>query len=158
MATSKSPQDSISIQRIATRQVNDAKAVITAGCIEFFGHPPLVIDDFDDAFSQYAAPSGIFLVLMDEGKVVGTGAIRRMDDAVCELKRMWFLPQYRGKGFGVKMTEALLDFARSPGYARVRLDSSPLLLAAQRLYARFGFYPIERYNDGPAAIFMEKLL
>jgi putative acetyltransferase len=97
-------------------------------------------------------------VLRDGEEVVGTGAIRRLDQQTCELKRLWFLPACRGKGFGKQMVERLLDFARSAGYQRVRLDTAPELQAANRLYQRLGFYPIERYHDGPCVIFMEKLL
>jgi putative acetyltransferase len=71
---------------------------------------------------------------------------------------MWFLPAYRGKGYGARMAELLLEFARSAGYTRVKLDTSPVLAAANKLYQRLGFHPIERYNDGPCTIFMEKRL
>ncbi|MGA2685022.1 MAG: GNAT family N-acetyltransferase [Verrucomicrobiota bacterium] len=139
-------------------QIGEAKAVITAGCFEFFGEAPVDFGDMDRISSQYVKPSGIFLVLMDDRRVVGTGAIRRLDEQICELKRMWFLPAYRGKGFGTRMAEQLFEFARSAGYRRVRLDTLPLLEAANRLYQRLGFYPVERYNDGPGTIFMEKCL
>lgn len=107
---------------------------------------------------MYREPHGTFLVLLDSERVVGTGAIRRLDEQTCELKRMWFLPAYRGKGYGARMSQALLGFARSAGYQRVRLDTAPVLAAANRLYQRLGFYPIDRYNDGPGTIFMEKCL
>ena len=112
----------------------------------------------DEVLSQYAEPSGIFLVLKDGDRVVGTGAIRRLDDQTGELKRMWFLPAYRGQGHGARMARLLLEFANSAGYQRVRLDTSPVLAAANKLYQRLGFRPIERYNDGPCAVFMEKVL
>lgn len=148
----------ITIQPLIKSQVEAAKAVIIEGCLEFFGHPPLYFADMEDINSQYAPPSGTFLVLMDGERVVGTGAVRRLDEETCELKRLWFLPPYRGKGLGAKMVELLFEFARSAGYHRVRLDSSPDLEAANRLYRRLGFYEIERYNDGPATVFMEKEL
>lgn len=112
----------------------------------------------DNISSMYREPSGTFLVLLDGKRVVGTGAIRRLDEQTCELKRMWFLPAWRGKGHGARMSEALLQFARSAGYKRVRLDTTPVLAVANRLYQRLGFYLIDRYNDGPGTIFMEKCL
>ncbi len=148
----------LQIQLLNSSQIEEAKAVITAGCFEFFGEAPANFEDMDRISSQYAKPSGIFLVLMDNERVVGTGSIRRLDEQICELKRMWFLPAYRGKGFGTRMAELLFEFARSAGYRRVLLDTVPLLKAANRLYQRSGFYPIERYNDGPGTIFMEKCL
>ncbi len=148
----------ITIQPLNKSQIEAAKAVIIEGCLEFFGHPPQYFADMEDIYAHYATPSGTFLVLMDGERVVGTGAVRRLDVKTCELKRLWFLAPYRGKGHGAKMVELLFEFARSAGYHRIRLDSAPELEAANRLYRRLGFYDIERYNDGPAAIFMERQL
>lgn len=143
---------------LTPEHIDAAKAVIRAGCMEFFGAAPANFEDVDQIPAQYSAPSGIFLVLLDGDVVVGTGAIRRLDDRTCELKRMWFLPAYRGRGYGTQMAQALLAFARAAGYERVRLDTVPALQAANRLYRRLGFYDIERYNSGPGAVFMEKTL
>jgi putative acetyltransferase len=148
----------LTIKPLTDDQVEAAKAVIAEGCFEFFGQAPLAFEDMDDISANYAGPSGTFLVLIDDGQVVGTGAIRRLDDQTCELKRMWFLPPYRGKGYGTKMSELLLGFARSAGYKRVRLDTAPELESATKLYQRLGFGPRERYNDGPCTMFMEKQL
>ena len=56
------------------------------------------------------------------------------------------------------MAELLFEFARNAGYKRVKLDTSPVLEKANKLYQRLGFYPIERYNEGHGTIFMEKQL
>jgi putative acetyltransferase len=149
---------SLTIRQLTDSQIEEAKAVIVQGCIEFFGQQPAAFEDMDRISSVYREPHGTFLVLLDAERVVGTGAIRRLDEQTCELKRMWFLPAYRGRGYGARMSEALFEFARSAGYKRVRLDTAPVLAAANRLYERLGFYPIERYNDGPGTIFMEKRL
>jgi putative acetyltransferase len=149
---------SVTIHCLIDSQIDSAKAVVIAGCIEFFGHPPLVFGDMDQISNQYTEPAGTFLVLLDDDLVVGTGAIRRLDDQTCELKRMWFLPNYRGKGHGTKMCELLFAFARSAGYRRVWLDTVPELVAANKLYHRLGFQPIDRYNDGPGTIFLQKML
>ena len=111
-----------------------------------------------DLESHYGPPDGTFLVLLDRERVAGTGAIRRLDAETCELKRMWFLRDYRGKGHGFRMAGLLLDFARRAGYKCVRLDTAPELEQANRLYRRLGFSVIERYNAGPATVFMEKRL
>lgn len=126
--------------------------------MEFFGRAPVAFEDMDNISAHYREPSGTFLVLMDDLRIVGTGAIRRLDEQTCELKRMWFLSAYRGKGYGTRMSELLFDFARAAGYRLERLDTVPLLEAANKLYLRLGFYRIERYNDGPGTVFMEKRL
>ncbi len=148
----------VTIQQLTDCQIEAAKAVVFEGCMEFFGEGPVAFADMDNISSQYGGPSGIFLVLMDENRVVGTGAIRRLYGQTCELKRMWFLPAYRGRGDGTRIAGLLFEFARSAGYKRVRLDTVPELEAANRLYHRLGFHPIERYNDGPGTIFMEMQL
>lgn len=102
-----------------------------------------------DLQGQYSGANGIFLVLVDDGEIVGTGAVRRLDADTCELKRMWFLKEYRGKGLGMQMAEMLLGFARASGYKKMRLDTGRRQEQAVRLYQRLGFTFIERYNDGP---------
>ena len=148
----------LTIQPLKPDQIEAAKAVAIEGCFEFFGRAPMDFDDMADISSNYTAPSGIFLVLLDDDRVVGTGAIRRLDVQTCELKRMWFLPDYRGKGYGWKMAELLFEFARLAGYKQVRLDTAEVLERANKFYRRLGFYSIERYNDGPGTIFMEMQL
>jgi putative acetyltransferase len=148
----------VHIARLTDEHIPAAREVVTRGCIEFFGHAPIAFEDMAAISAFYAEPSGTFLVLLAGQQVVGTGAIRRLDDQTCELKRLWLLPAYRGRGHGLRMLRQLLDFAIAAGYQRVRLDTAPEMKAANQLYQHLGFYPIERYNDGPAAIFMEKLL
>ena len=148
----------LTIQPIKPGQIEAAKAVVTAVCVEFFGRAPVNFGDMNDLAAHYAPPSGTFLVLMDGDQVAGTGAIRRIDDQVCELKRMWFLPAYRGIGQGTRMAEALFAFARAAGYSWIRLDTDPVLEAANRLYQRLGFTEVRRSAKGPCIIFMEKKL
>jgi len=148
----------IIIERMQPAQADDARAVVAAGCLEFFGRPPVDFDDMAAIAAHYAPPSGTFLVLLDGDRVVGTGAVRRWDAEICELKRMWFLPEYRGEGWGRRMAERLFEFARGAGYKQIRLDTTPELEAANRLYRRLGFCPIDRYHSGHGTIFMEKRL
>jgi putative acetyltransferase len=163
--------------RIATlqpHQVIEARRVICTVTYEFFGPEPKSDDglahfcrhleqqhtlaDMDDLQRHYSAPDGAFLVLLDDERVVGTAALRRLDAQTCELKRMWLLPPYRGQGWGRKLAELLLDMAVRRGYKRIRLDTSPRQLQAISLYRKLGFEPIARYNEGPCEVFMEKQL
>src|SRR5437762_4479233 len=116
------------ISRMKPEQVGEVKRLICTVVQEIFGNSPAtpkavrrlmenyerlgVLADIDDPQSTYFDDRGEFLVLMDDNSVVGAGAIKRLDQTTCELKRMWFLPQYRGKGWGRKMAETLLGFAR----------------------------------------------
>ena len=118
------------------------------------------MSDIEHVQSHYFDQNGMFLVLLNDEQVVGTGAIRKLNDEICELKRMWFLRQYRGQGWGWKMAQMLFDFANQAGYRKVRLDlaNEKRQLQALKLYRKLGFYPIERYNDSSCNVFMEKLL
>ncbi|MBD1833788.1 GNAT family N-acetyltransferase [Cyanobacteria bacterium FACHB-472] len=156
----------IEIKPIKSYQVEEVKRVIVAVACEIWQLPEEAIayydamSDIDNMRSHYFDNNGTFLVLIDDGRVVGSGAIRRLNDDICELKRMWFLKDYRGQGLGMKMAHMLLDFARKTGYKKVRLDTTDKQKQAQalKLYKRIGFYFIERYNDGFCTVFMEKML
>jgi len=107
-----------------------------------------VLEDMDDVQGSYFDDDGTFLVMVEGDQIIGTGAIKRLDTDICELKRLWFLKEYRGKGLGYKMTRELLSFARDKGYQRVRLETDPVAqLQALNFYKRLGFYEIPQYSQ-----------
>lgn len=158
----------IEIKPIQKYQFEEAKRSVIAVNLDFWQGDLTEEDlrrmdsmsDIENAQSHYFDNRGLFLVLLDNGQIVGTGAIRRLDDEICELKRMWFQQPYRGQGWGWEMAQMLLDFARQTGYQKVRLDLAKAERQSQamKLYTKLGFYPIERYNDAPCEVFMEKCL
>lgn len=156
----------ISINLIQSYQKEDVKCLIFTICEELFQLSEDVIrrfdamSDIDDVESHYLDNGGTFLVVTEEERVVGSGAIRRLDNYICELKRMWLLKEYRGRGLGMKMAQMLLDFARRAEYKKVRLDllNPQKQTQALKLYEQLGFYAIARYNDTPCTVFMEKVL
>ena len=114
-----------------------------------------VLEDMDDIQRSYFDDDGIFLVTVNGDRIIGTGAIKKWNNEICELKRLWFLKEYRGQGLGYRMTMELLSFARSKGYQRVRLETDPVAQSqAIEFYRRLGFYEIPRYsqNDDEAAM------
>lgn len=158
----------LEIRPIQQHQIKQAKQVVTAVCLDVWQDILTEEDlkfhdsmsDIEQVQSHYFDNAGMFLVLVDNEQVVGTGGIRKLDDKICELKRMWFLKTYRGQGWGWKMAQMLFDFARQVGYRKVRLDlvNEARQSQALKLYSRLGFYSIERYNDSLCNIFMEKSL
>lgn len=158
----------VEIKPIQQHQIEQAQQIVMAVCLEIWGDILTVEDlkrydsmsDIEQVRSHYFDNKGLFLVLVDNEQVVGTGAIRRLDDEICELKRMWFLREYRGQGWGWQMVQMLFDFARQVGYRKVRLDlaNAERQPQALKLYRKLGFYPIERYNHSSCNIFMEKVL
>lgn len=73
---------------------------------------------------------------------------------------MWFLKEYRGKGYSLQMVQMLFDFAKQAGYQKIRLDlaSKKRQSRALEFYKKLGFYQIERYNNSPCEVFMEMKL
>src|ERR1041385_3921875 len=70
------------------------------------------LDDMGDVQSMYFDRDGIFLVMIDAEQMIGTGAVRKINDETCELKRVWLLIEHHGKGLGYHMMQELLAFAR----------------------------------------------
>ncbi len=109
--------------------------------------------------SDFSPPTGAFLVIYAGGKPVAGGGVKRDEDGVAEIKRMYVVPSARRQGLGRRLLEALEDEARELGYARIRLDTGNRQPHAQAMYERAGYHPIENYNGNSMASFWgEKIL
>ena len=118
-----------------------------------------VLEDMDDIQRSYFDDGGTFLVMVDGERIIGTGAIKKWNDEIGELKRLWFLKEYRGQGLGYRMTTELLNFARTKNYRRVRLETDPVAQShAIQFYKRLGFYEIPRYSQNDDEMAMELIL
>ena len=120
-------------------------------------------DDFDvDQMlaappDELEPPYGAFLVARMDGRPVGCGAVRKLDEQTGEVKRMWIDPSARGRGVGRRLLFALESVASDLGCRRVRLDTSSYLTEALALYLSCGYQEIAAYNDNPyAAYWFEK--
>ena len=84
----------------------------------------------------------------------------RSAEDVCEMKRLYVRPAFRGGGIGKQLAEAIIAEARQIGYAMMRLDTVPKLEAATRMYESLGFVRREAYYETPVVgtIFMERVL
>jgi len=109
--------------------------------------------------ADFAPPGGAFLVVYRGGRPVAGGGIKRDEDGVAEIKRMYVAPEARQQGLGRRLLEALEDAARELGYARIRLDTGARQPHAQAMYERSGYHAIENYNGNAQASFWgEKVL
>ena len=108
---------------------------------------------------EMVPPDGAFLVGYEDGRPIAIGGLRRLEDDVCEIKRMYVVADARSRGAGRALLDALEDTARELGYARVRLDAGPAQRHSRELFAKTGYVEIERYNDNHIAdYFAEKAL
>ena len=98
-------------------------------------------------------PHGVFLVGRRDGEAVCCGGVKRVPDGACEIKRMYVVPDARGRGVARALLEALEDAARGLGYEVARLDTGPRQPRAQRMYERAGYAPIGNFNANPLASF-----
>jgi GNAT superfamily N-acetyltransferase len=109
--------------------------------------------------ADMSPPGGGFVVICEDGVAVAGGGVKRLDDTACEIKRMYVVPEARGRGLGKVLLEGLEAEARRLGYRVARLDTGPQQPDAQRMYERAGYAPIENFNANPFASFWgEKVL
>ncbi len=107
---------------------------------------------------DYAPPSGRLLLANYEGQLAGCAALHPLDREICEMKRLYLRPTFRGKGLWRALTERILRDARAIGYRRLRLDTvGPVMKDAVAMYRRMGFHEIEPYrpNPMPGTLYME---
>lgn len=111
-----------------------------------------------DLLGKYAAPEGrLFLAYVDD-KLAGCIAMRKLEDDICEMKRLFVRDGFRGHKIGVQLIEKLIDEARKEQYSKMRLDTFPPKMGkAVSLYESHGFRPISPYYDNPydGVLFME---
>ena len=104
--------------------------------------------NLDTMFETYQKINSIYFVVGQEGKVIGGAGIQQLDngeETICELQKMYFLPEARGLGVGSKMIALCLQKAKEFGFKKCYLETMPFMIDAQKLYKKSGFYNI----DGP---------
>jgi putative acetyltransferase len=125
----------------------------------------LCFQNFDKELANlpgdYAAPDGRLLLAVFEGHVAGCVALHKLDEGICEMKRLYLRSQFRGKGLGRAIADRIIAEAREIGYRRMRLDTvEPVMKDAVAMYRRLGFREIAPYCNNPidGALYMELLL
>jgi putative acetyltransferase len=133
---------------------------------EFIASPSVSLDfqgneaEFADLPGKYAPPGGLVLLAISAEGVAGCVAMRRVDEAICEMKRLYVRPAARGLGAGRLLAERLLAEARRAGYREMRLDVLAEFTQAQKLYQDLGFEEADpiSFNPLPGTRFLGRAL
>ncbi|MCF6130782.1 GNAT family N-acetyltransferase [Flavobacterium wongokense] len=96
----------------------------------------------DFMFEAYDKPKAMYYVVEENGKIIGGGGVSQLENStenICELQKMYFLRQARGKGIGFQMIQKCLEKAAEFGFEKCYLETLPEMLTAQHLYKKAGF-------------------
>ena len=122
----------------------------------------LCFQNFDEEVENlpgnYAKPNGRLLLASPDEKLAGCVALRKLEDGICEMKRLYVRENFRGLKIGNALIEKLIEEARLIGYEKIRLDTYPPKMSkAFALYESHGFREIEPYYHNPygETLFME---
>ena len=110
---------------------------------------------------KYDQPAGRLLLAYDDNQLAGCIALRKLEDGICEMKRLYVRGEFRGKQIGQQLIERVISDARDIGYGRMRLDTHPPKMGkAVKLYESYGFISIPPYYENPHSdvLFMELAL
>ena len=133
--------------------------------------PASDLDDVRAIFREYAESTGVDLefqnfdrelatlaefyvaifVAREADQIAGCVALRDLGDAICEMKRLYVRPAFRGRNLGRELALHVIDAARTRGFKAMRLDTLPTMRGAMALYESLGFRDIEPYRFNPVA-------
>lgn len=98
---------------------------------------------------DYAPPLGCLLLAFHQHQLAGCIALRPLQDGICEMKRLYVRPAFRGYGMGQQLAKRLILEARRIGYQKMYLDTVAEMKSAQALYESLGFVDAEPYYHNP---------
>ena len=98
---------------------------------------------------EYVLPKGCILLAEYKDEIAGCIAVSEIAGNICEMKRLYVKPQYRGMGIGRKLTEAIIKKAARLQYKRMRLNTNSLFVGAKPLYSSFGFVETGHIKGSP---------
>lgn len=145
-----------------TQQLNDAVQLFN----EYANSLDISLDfqnfqeELNIIHSMYGSPTGCLLLVYESDTPIACAAYRKIEEGICELKRMYIKPQFRRRQIGQTLLDKLSNMARMNGYQLMRLDTLDTMLPALHLYRKNGFYEIPAYchNPNEGVVYMEMTL
>ncbi|WP_299550217.1 GNAT family N-acetyltransferase [Seonamhaeicola sp.] len=128
------PQDNAQIEQVIRGCFHEFKIPLTGTAYEDEETPRM--------YESYRNDDDIYFVIDDNGTILGGAGIKPLKDfdtSICELQKMYFSPEVRGKGYGRLMFETCLKAAKDLGYKKCYLESASQLKAAIHIYESYGF-------------------
>ena len=151
------PQDNLSIKAIITSCFKEYDLPITGSSLEDI--------DTKHMYQGFQQSRAVYYVVEGEGKILGGGGIKQLLGAgnhICELQKMYFHPDARGRGFGQKLLNLCIDSARNFNFKMCYLESASQLKSALKLYEKNGFEHIDspqgKTGHSICGIYMKKEL
>ena len=114
--------------------------------------------ELDSLPGDYVSPYGTLLLAFGDDQPAGCVALHKLEEGICEMKRLYVRPQFRGTGIGSQLVRSVIESAVSMGYVRMRLDTVVAeMQEAVKMYRRLGFVEIAPYrkNPMPSALYLE---
>ena len=108
-----------------------------------------VDDELSRLPGKYTRPGGVVLIARDGAEAAGAVAYRMVEPGVCEMKRLYVRPAFRGSGLGRELANELIEDARHTGYRTMLLDTLASMSSARALYRDLGFVAVAPYYDNP---------
>jgi carbonic anhydrase len=122
----------------------------------------LCFQNFDEELAtlpgKYSSPEGRLYLVKTGNKYIGCIGLRKYENEICEMKRLYIKPEARGLGIGHKLVELIINDAKKIGYKKMRLDTiKNQMAAAIEIYKKNGFVETESYykNPDPHTLYME---
>ena len=107
-------------------------------------------EELESMPGKYAGSDGSLVTAKYDGDIAGCVAVRKLEEGVCEMKRLFVRDRFRGKGIGKALAERIVADARKIGYKKMRLDTDGARMAeAMGIYRTLGFVEIEAYYHNP---------
>jgi putative acetyltransferase len=145
--------DSEIVFRSATNADCERVQDLVSGVLREYGlapDPDGTDRDITDIETHYLKRGGVFEILENaEGNLLGTCGLYPLDDETIELRKMYFEKELRGRGYGKKLLERMIEAARSLGFKQIHLETHSALKEAIALYKKYGFEPTEEEKLTP---------